>query len=617
METKEKIKSRMLKNAAKIWGYKDTELETSYDPLVGLLMGSLSNELEKISSEIHSSQGRILDRLAKLLTPDTLIGSKPAHGILHARPTESQVTINPEYQFYTISKIANAVNSNKEIKKEIFFSPSSSTTLFNGDVEFLVAGNNFFKLINSFQKELLFDSEKGQPGDSSSLWVGIDLDTDITSLNNLSFYFDLKNEAEKIAFFHNLPNAKWFHNDKELITIPGINNSQQGSVKMASSLSNEINLTYKIENFINSLYHHFFITIGDGFRDNSKQKIVRSLYPPEFEKTFAKKDLEKIEKELVWIKINFPSSASTNSLSDIFCSMNCFPVMNRKLDRFSYRLQDNLNIIPLSTEDLYLDMKTVYSSDGTLFESKPLSYQNKLQTGTYTHRHGGVGRFDSRDASEMITHLLDLLRDESAAFAAMGNEFISSEIKQLNQILASIGQKVGNDSFNKETLSYLMVKSRGQFENIFIEFWTTNGQLANNMRPGSSLELYFGGDLKQDSIFLVTSTSGGRDKLNSDESLNVYKETVLNRGRVITKEDIRSVCFSKLGQSIYDVKVKKGIETSSKAKNGLVRTIDVLLTPSNENKHSNDEWLSMCHELKVTLENQSTGMYPLRVMVSR
>ena len=55
METKEKIKNRILKNISKIWGFSDTELETSFDPLVGLIIGAISTELEKISDEINSS----------------------------------------------------------------------------------------------------------------------------------------------------------------------------------------------------------------------------------------------------------------------------------------------------------------------------------------------------------------------------------------------------------------------------------------------------------------------------------------------------------------------------------------------------------------------------------
>ena len=41
----------MIKNASRLWGYHDSETESSFDPLVGLLIGALAAELEKISGE--------------------------------------------------------------------------------------------------------------------------------------------------------------------------------------------------------------------------------------------------------------------------------------------------------------------------------------------------------------------------------------------------------------------------------------------------------------------------------------------------------------------------------------------------------------------------------------
>jgi hypothetical protein len=45
---KDQIKDRILKRAARAWGSSDMEMETSYDPLVSLMINTLSEELEKI-----------------------------------------------------------------------------------------------------------------------------------------------------------------------------------------------------------------------------------------------------------------------------------------------------------------------------------------------------------------------------------------------------------------------------------------------------------------------------------------------------------------------------------------------------------------------------------------
>ena len=61
--SKDQIKDRLLKRAAKQWGYTDVELENVFDPIVNLLFDVCAKELENISHEIFSSRRRITERL--------------------------------------------------------------------------------------------------------------------------------------------------------------------------------------------------------------------------------------------------------------------------------------------------------------------------------------------------------------------------------------------------------------------------------------------------------------------------------------------------------------------------------------------------------------------------
>src|SRR5688572_20213062 len=98
--SREKIKSRMLKNAVQLWGHQPSDVD-SYDPLVGMLMGACATEFEKIYHEIYSSQARLIERLAQLLTPEINKGPEPAHAIMHLKSVEASTVINKESQFYT------------------------------------------------------------------------------------------------------------------------------------------------------------------------------------------------------------------------------------------------------------------------------------------------------------------------------------------------------------------------------------------------------------------------------------------------------------------------------------------------------------------------------------
>ena len=75
----ENIRSRMIKNAARIWGVEGDDIESTFDPMVTMLIEACAFELYKVNNEIKNSQSRILERLAQVLSPDTFTGAQPAY----------------------------------------------------------------------------------------------------------------------------------------------------------------------------------------------------------------------------------------------------------------------------------------------------------------------------------------------------------------------------------------------------------------------------------------------------------------------------------------------------------------------------------------------------------
>ena len=56
-ESREHIKTRMLRTASRVWGYSETESENNFDPLVSMLLTACASELEKISGEVAWVKG--------------------------------------------------------------------------------------------------------------------------------------------------------------------------------------------------------------------------------------------------------------------------------------------------------------------------------------------------------------------------------------------------------------------------------------------------------------------------------------------------------------------------------------------------------------------------------
>ena len=57
----------MIRNASGIWGYPDSQDINSFDPIVGMIIGALAEELYNISGEIKKTDARIVEKLFELL----------------------------------------------------------------------------------------------------------------------------------------------------------------------------------------------------------------------------------------------------------------------------------------------------------------------------------------------------------------------------------------------------------------------------------------------------------------------------------------------------------------------------------------------------------------------
>jgi hypothetical protein len=235
-------------------------------------------------------------------------------------------------------------------------------------------------------------------------------------------------------------------------------------------------------------------------------------------------------------------------------------------------------------------------------------------------RNGGVGRFDARDAGAITDYLVQLLRDESAAFSTLGNDFMNAEMRQLQQIINKLEQRLHSGQSQREQTPYLVVRNNGKtpWQNIFIRYWSTCGTGGNNIKSGYKLRLYKGGGLQNNQLVLVTTTQGGRDKLGATDRVLAYKSALLSRDRLITAEDIKAFCHYQLGQRVRKIDVQKGVRNYPDQQQGFERTIDVTI---DIDRNAYDEMsergeISFWKDnLTLLLEEKSTALTPYRVFI--
>ena len=597
---------------ADLWGYKQADMD-GFDPLIDLLLGACAVEFERTGNQIVSSQSRILEKLAHLLLPESLTIPRPAHAVMHASAVEPRHTLKTVDQFSFDKEVVNPAKPTEVATKSVFFSPTSPLTILDGNIRYLGFGNRLMEYTTTNLREQLAVTKRDKKFSNQEVWLGIKLSRDLKELSELTFFFDWASNPDKEKYFNLLPLTRISVGEVEMKIKSGYSTSVEDRIsKLRRDLIGEWDILPKIEDQVNQLYEHHFITASSSSLDI---KHYLSKYPSEFENHFDTKALDKFDEKLLWCRITLPQLIPQKAIEEMQCAINCFPVCNRQFvdNRRPYRLDKSLNIVPLKVEDYFLSVNEVTSGRGKPMQAVPFYNIQQLEPGTFAIRKERVARFDQRNAKEMLNYVLELMRDEAAAFAATSATISSKDVIELEQQLNRIENNLAKKTLEEDVDQYLVLKP-GKARDVYVSYWTTTGAQGNQVPAGSQLKTR-SVDFNSSTLVTMTTSYGGKNKPSEQEKLFAFRSNLLSRGRIVTREDLKAACYAELGDSIAHVEVKKGFENASSTKQGLMRVLDVFLTPSEQETLAEDEWAKISAELAMSLERRSSIFLPIRVRV--
>ncbi|MEM9987708.1 MAG: hypothetical protein AAF804_21675, partial [Bacteroidota bacterium] len=162
---------------------------------------------------------------------------------------------------------------------------------------------------------------------------------------------------------------------------------------------------------------------------------------------------------LIWLKVQFSelsfgretgvqstAQLARDILSRSSCLINCFPVLNRKLQEKIYNLSSTVNLFELESGGFFHGVEQVVSSRMQR-EYVQLPFMRILdefhtENRSYALRYGGVNRFDSRDARNMLKNFIRYFREESYLFSALGRGVVSSNLASIEKALNDLETKL-------------------------------------------------------------------------------------------------------------------------------------------------------------------------------
>lgn len=609
MDTKEDIKHRILRHAARLWGYQESEMDVeAFDPVVNLLAEACATEVARIQRDVASADTRVVNRVIEMLTPDVLTGPQPAHAIAHARSATPQYLTEERKMIFTQKKTEKG-------SKDIFFSPAGQYPVIDGDVRLIVVGKQAFQLEGGIKRSNFLNARLAGGLPVNVLYLGLELGAEVKSLEGVGFFFNWRNISNKEHYLHLLTETTWSINNRRLSMKKGINTLHKpiGS-EVESLFYKDFSPMQRHRDRIETLYQEQFMSV-EGWAAKPDEdfdfQILKTTCPPEFAAAFPPETTAEFKEKLFWIRVDFPEYFPPDVLAKTECAINCFPVINRRFYKEDNRLQENVNIIALRGEGFFVDIDRVYNQQEINYHAVPLTNIRNYRSGQYTLRKRGISKYESSDAAQSLMELTDRLRDESSAFAAYNYEYLNAQVRRLNQDINELEQRVTEKNASRAVIPFLVVKPLNPKDVISVEYWACAAEDANQVPSGTEMELYAFSAFRRDSIQLVTGTIGGRSPLMPSESGYVFRMALANRERIVTREDIKSFCWAEMGPRIQSLDIRRGYRVGGLSSEGIERVIEVAITP--QQGQNEDEMKLLIHQLEKTLQQHSSSVLPIVV----
>ena len=351
---KEDIKNRMLKKASEIWGIPSSDIESSFDPLVSLLIGACASEISEIMSEANSSHARVAENLINLMTPETSAGATPAHAIAKAYSIDASTTLKPTYQFYAKNRITGSKGD--VFYETAFFSSIQDVKLTKASIEYIIVDDRLSILEpnskNSTSRKI---TKVSSDISNTRIFIGIPKTEEKISLKGTQLFFEIDDFRNHAFFYDQLKKISLSINGKTIRCQHGFDsNTIQDSEYLSRIFSHQYTKTVSTEKRVQDFYNRHFITINDDVFLNEKATLDDESLKTALSK-FDDLELENVH----WIAVDFSNALDSSIFNTLYTSLNCFPVLNRKLESLTFTLKEHNNIVPLLVNDLFLGIAKI------------------------------------------------------------------------------------------------------------------------------------------------------------------------------------------------------------------------------------------------------------------
>lgn len=554
MHSKESIRKQILTYAELLWGRKITNQS---DMMVRLLVEELTEELFLMRNSLENIGQTLLEKIAVKLTPPQYLSVRPAHTVIRMKTSDPQYILSHKTPFY----LKHFPDGLKDKKIEnITFYPVTDTNLFNINIDYMIHSSGLF-IVNGDNTKLLKNKTKIKDR-TNSIWLGLNINPEIKNLKGLTFYIDF-------------PDLSEIHDYYELSYTELIIDEKPVKLKQGFPESHLSKNSFKAD--ILAFYKKNYFTIDE---DVLIRSLKKELLPGEYVDNFDAERLQDIVPS-VWIQLKFQFSILCDDLEKVTVNINTFPAYNA---RFYTQKAEKENLgCPLSLGadnfEKLLDIISVSDSNNTF---SPYSLEETEPIGVYRLKPVTNFHIQGLEIADYLEQLSDLIENEKIAFPVIDSDKINDIIHAITSVET---EKEGKMEINKKDnqkleIGKMLIYPYPATDTVNIDYLVTYGELANGIPAGERYVPQLEEQNNMPDAISLKQVCGGKEFSHMEDLLAINKYLLLSNDRLVTENNIVSFCEMELGKLVEKVELRLTTKVSSRPHEGIIKTIEVSLYPS-------------------------------------
>ncbi|MDR1502897.1 MAG: hypothetical protein LBT43_10635 [Prevotella sp.] len=559
MKSKEAIRADVIRYANLIWGDGEARNLNNMNPLVQLMVEEISHELFLLDNKLEEIDYSVLCKLVKRLSPRMYNYVRSSHAILKVVPNIPVCRLEKRSGFI-LKHLPESIRE-KGITS-VLYTPVTDVSLYKINISHIICNKTIRLLDNSGNHKSIGNITNRV--DYNTIWVGLDIDAGIETLENVAFYLDFKHLPDHHLYYDILAESKWSMKDKALKITSGL-------PVVNGTIPN--NAEKEILNF----YKDHFITINTKVNISG---IKRENLPKDLIGIVNKETAASIP-SLYWLSITFPANFLQEDIEKLSIRLNAFPVINRYYNEAELFEKDFDTLVSLSSgiRQEFLNVESVTDASSNIYSNR-----SKLSgEGNYEVLPTRRKNMDDLRIVDYLERLVDIIHDERSAFTGIDHDKIVDVLDAVSSIRDDDTQKIELNRLNDQVeVALFSVKPYERVGSVGVSYWTTHAGLLNGIPEGTILMADKIPELTKAEVTLLTETSGGRNLFTLENLKAINNFYLTSKDRILTKYNILSFCRIELGEYIEKVDVVRKAIISHKLKEGIIIVMEIQVTPRPE-----------------------------------